>query len=97
VAAGAIALSNTMGTAIAGSRSLTATEARSIGTIGAGLLALAALITLFPVLIVSPLVIMMVWFGIALLSKALRLKQRVRARRQRLERREQDPTRFPAE
>ena len=40
LAAGAIALGNTVGTAIAGSRSLTATEARSIATIGAASLGL---------------------------------------------------------
>jgi cardiolipin synthase A/B len=84
LAAGAIALSHTVGTAIAGSRSLTATEARSIGTIGALLLAAATVITLFPVLIVSPIVITLLWFGIALLARAFRLSRRVRARRQRL-------------
>jgi cardiolipin synthase A/B len=84
LAAGAIALSNTVGTAIAGSRSLTATEARSIATIGALLLAIAAAITVFPALIVSPIVITLVWFGIALLIRASRLGRRVRARRQRL-------------
>jgi cardiolipin synthase len=84
LAAGAIALSNTVGTAIAGSRSLTATEARSIATIGTLLLAVAAAITVFPALIVSPIVITLVWFGIALLIRASRLGRRVRARRQRL-------------
>jgi cardiolipin synthase len=88
LAAGAIALSNTVGSAIAGSRSLTATEARSIATIGALLLALAAAITVFPVLIVSPIVITLVWFGIALLARAFRLGRRVRARRLRLQKHE---------
>lgn len=84
LAAGAIALSNTVGTAMGGSRSLTATESKSIGVIGAVLLALAVVITLFPVLVVSPLVIMLVWFGIALLARAFRLHRRVRrARRDR--------------
>jgi cardiolipin synthase len=85
LAAGAIALGNTLGTAIAGSRSLTATEARSIATIGALLLGAAALITLFPVLIISPIVITLLWFGIALLARAFRLGRRVRARRLRRE------------
>jgi cardiolipin synthase len=84
LAAGAIALSNTLGTAMGGSRSLTATEAKSIGVIGAMLLAAAVLITLFPVLIVSPLVITLAWFGVALLARAFRLHRRVeRARRSR--------------
>jgi cardiolipin synthase len=78
LAAGAIALSNTLGTAMGGSRSLTSTEAKSIAAIGAMLLAAAVLITLFPVLIVSPLVITLAWFGIALLARALRLHRRVR-------------------
>jgi cardiolipin synthase len=82
-AAGAIAISNTVGSAIGGSRSLTAMEARSIAIIGGLLLAAAILVSLFPVLIVSPLVITLVWFGIALLARALRLHRRVRARRQR--------------
>ena len=96
LAAGAIALSNTLGTAIAGSRSLTATEARSIATIGALLLGAAALITLFPVLIVSPIVITLLWFGIALLARAFRLGRRVRARRLRREESEAATTQLQA-
>jgi cardiolipin synthase len=86
-AAGAIALSNTVGTAVASSRSLTAMEARSVATIGVLLLVAATLITLFPVLLVSPLVIMLVWFGVALLARAFRLQGRVRSRRRRMHRR----------
>ena len=41
LAAGAIALGNTVGTAVGGSRSLTATEAKSVAVIGAVLVALA--------------------------------------------------------
>jgi cardiolipin synthase len=83
LAAGALALSSTIGKAV-GSRSLTATEAGSVAIIGFALLALAALITFFPVLIVSPLVIGLVWFGIAMLIRAFRLKRRVRLRRRKL-------------
>jgi cardiolipin synthase len=83
-AAGAIALSNSASTAIGGSRSLTATEARSVASIGVLLIAAALLISILPVLVVSPLVIMLVWFGIALLARAFRLSRRVRARRQKL-------------
>ncbi|HEY8384486.1 MAG TPA: phospholipase D-like domain-containing protein [Microvirga sp.] len=78
LAAGAIALSNTMSTAVGGARSLTATEAKSVASIGAGLLALAGLVTLFPVVVISPIVITLVWFGLALLAKSYRLHQRVR-------------------
>jgi cardiolipin synthase len=84
LAAGAIALSNTLGSATVGSRSLTATEAKSIATIGAILLALAALITLLPVLIALPLSITLAWFGAALLTRALGLYRRIRrVRRER--------------
>ncbi|NBJ12110.1 phospholipase D-like domain-containing protein [Microvirga arsenatis] len=85
LAAGALALSTTVGRAVgSGSRSLTATEASSIAIIGCVLLALAALITFFPVIIISPVVIALVWFGLALLIRAFRLKRRVRLRRRKL-------------
>src|SRR5215213_598279 len=84
LAAGAVALSNTVGTAMGSSRSLTATEARSIVAIGAMLIVAAVLITVLPVLIVSPLVITLARFGIALLARAFRLQRRVwRFRRER--------------
>ncbi|MXQ12704.1 cardiolipin synthase B [Microvirga makkahensis] len=83
LAAGALALSSSIGKAMS-SRSLTATETSSIAIIGSALLALAALITVFPVLIISPIVIGLVWFGLALLIRALRLKRRVRLRRRKI-------------
>lgn len=83
LAAGALALSSTVGKAV-GARSLTATEASSVAIIGAALLALAVLITFFPVVIISPVVIGLAWFGIALLIRAFRLKRRVRLRRRKL-------------
>ena len=52
--------------------------------IGFALLALAVLVTVFPVLIVSPIVIALAWLGIALLIRAFRLKRRVRLRRRKL-------------
>ena len=83
LAAGALALSSSIGKAMQ-SRSLTATESSSIGIIGFALLALAILITVFPVLIISPLVIGLVWFGLALLIRAFRVKRRVRLRRRKM-------------
>jgi len=85
LAAGALALSNSVGHAIGGSRSLTTTEAGSVVTIAVALLGLAGIITLFPVLIVSPIVIFLVWLGLALLIRGLRLKRRVRLRRRKIE------------
>jgi cardiolipin synthase len=85
LAAGALALSSAVGRAVgSGSRSLTATEASSIAIIGFALLALAALISFFPVLIISPVVIVLVWLGLALLIRAFRLKRRVRLRRRKI-------------
>ncbi|MBB4041145.1 cardiolipin synthase [Microvirga flocculans] len=83
LAAGALALSSTLGKSMH-SRSLTATEASSIALIGLVLLALAALVAFLPALIVAPLVIGLVWFGMALLIRSFRLKRRVRLRRRKL-------------
>jgi len=88
-AAGAIALSNTVGSAIAGARSLTSMEARSIATIGFLLIALAVIITVFPIIVISPLVITLAWFGVALLIRAMRLGRAVRLKRKRIEERRQ--------
>jgi len=83
LAAGALALSSTVGKAV-GSRSLTATEAGSVAIIGFALLALAALIMFVPVLVVAPVVIVLAWLALALLIRAFRLKRRVRLRRRKL-------------
>ncbi|HZH11501.1 MAG TPA: phospholipase D-like domain-containing protein [Microvirga sp.] len=83
LAAGALALSSSIGKAM-GSRSLTATETSSIAIIGFALLALAVVITVFPVLIVLPLVMGLVWFALALLIRAFRIKRRVRLRRRKM-------------
>ncbi|WP_243374819.1 phospholipase D-like domain-containing protein [Microvirga solisilvae] len=83
LAAGALALSSSIGKAV-GSRSLTTTETSSIAIIGFGLLALAILITAFPLLIVLPVVLALVWFALALLIRAFRIKRRVRLRRRKM-------------
>jgi cardiolipin synthase len=72
LATGAIGLGATVGAALSGSRSLTAMEARSIAPVGLALLALAALVTIFPFLLVSPMVIWLVWTALALMSRAWR-------------------------
>ncbi|MDQ4135715.1 MAG: cardiolipin synthase B, partial [Pseudomonadota bacterium] len=56
-------------------------EVRSIATIGALLLALAVAVTMFPVIVISPLVITLAWFGIALLVRAARLRSIIRRSR----------------
>jgi cardiolipin synthase len=74
LAAGAAALGQAAGAAMAGSRPLTAVEARSAAVIGAALLLVAAAVTVFPVLLVSPVVITLAWMGLALLRRAWRLR-----------------------
>jgi cardiolipin synthase len=97
LAAGAIALSNTVGAAVAGSRSLTITEARSIATIGFVLLALAVIIAAFPAIVTAPLVITCAWFGIALLTRAMRMWRRMRLhKRNSAPRRNDGARRMPA-
>lgn len=96
-AAGAIAISNTVGSAVGASRSLTAMEARSISIIGTLLLAAAILISVLPVLVVSPLVITLAWFGIALLARSFRLHRRVRARKRQQQHRSGRVKVWPAE
>lgn len=75
LAGGALGFGRMAGAAIGGTRSLTRAEAASVARIGLALLALAALITLFPVVVISPVVIMLVWLGVALLLKARRAKR----------------------
>jgi cardiolipin synthase len=83
LAAGAAALGQSAGAAMAGARPLTAVEARSAGIIGAVVLMLAAAVTIFPVLIVSPVVIMLAWIGLALLRRAWRLRAALKPRERR--------------
>ncbi|WP_112663854.1 phospholipase D-like domain-containing protein [Microvirga flavescens] len=87
LAAGAVALGSSIGRDSGGLRSLTATEAGSVATIGAMLLALAALVIVFPPLIILPVTLLLGWFGAALLIRSLRLRQRIRIMRHRWERR----------
>lgn len=84
LAAGALSLGASLSRAV-GARSLTATEARSAAIVGFALLAIAVLMTLFPVLIVSPVVIALAWLAAALLIRAFRLNYRLRLRRRKLE------------
>ncbi|MCG7394315.1 phospholipase D-like domain-containing protein [Microvirga sp. ACRRW] len=83
LAAGALALSNSIGKAM-GSRSLTATETSSIAIIGFALLALAVLTIVVPAIVVTPVVIGLVWFALALLIRAFRIKRRMRLRRRKM-------------
>jgi cardiolipin synthase len=79
--AGAVRLGHTLGAAFTGQRTLGPVEARVAGTIGAGLVALAALFALFPRLLAYPAAALLAWIGLALLRKAYLLRrERRRAR-----------------
>lgn len=85
LAAGALALSNRVSHAVGGSRSLTATEASSVATIGIVMLALATAISFFPFLIAVPFILFLAWIGLSLLVRSFRLRRRVRLRLLKLE------------
>ncbi|MGO4704970.1 phosphatidylserine/phosphatidylglycerophosphate/cardiolipin synthase family protein [Microvirga sp. 2MCAF38] len=87
LAAGAVALGSSIGRGSGGLRSLTSTEAGSVATIGSILIALAVLVVVFPPIVVLPITILLGWLGAALLIRSLRLKQRIRITRRKLERR----------
>lgn len=91
LAAGAAAVGQAAGAAMVGARPLTAVEARSAGIIGGVLLGLAAAVTFFPVLIVSPIALMLAWIGLALLRRAWRLRMALRPREPRRVRARRDP------
>ena len=72
-AAGVLRLSNAVGAAITGHRVLGPVEAQLMLTAGVLLLACAVAIRLFPGLLLYPVLVMMVWFGLAFLYMAFRL------------------------
>src|SRR6185295_3532654 len=77
-AAGALRIGRTVGAALTDQRVLAATEARLVGTVGLVLLAAAVVGILWPLVLVVPLAIILIWMAIALLVRAYKLR---RARR----------------
>lgn len=73
LAAGAASLGNAAGAAMTARRPLTPMEARSMMHMGLALLALAAIAALLPLLFVLPFVIVLVWTGASLLTRAWKL------------------------
>ena len=73
VAAGALSVSNTIGAAIINRRVLGPAEAKIMVCAGLVLLIIAALATLWPLLLVIPFTLCAVWLAIALLIQAYRL------------------------
>ncbi len=72
-AASAMRLANTVGAAVANHRTLGRAEGRILALAGVGLVALAALALLWPRFIVTPLALLAVWVGLALMWRSFRL------------------------
>jgi cardiolipin synthase len=75
-AAGALRLTHTVGAAITNRRVLGRTEAGVMAGVGAGLIALAALGILWPLVLAVPIVLIGGWMGIALIVRAVELRTR---------------------
>lgn len=81
-AAGAVRIGNAVGAAFTDHRVLGPVEARLMAVAGVSLLLLAAVFVLFPVVLVYPLLVLLVWFGAALLYRGFKLRvERRRAER----------------
>jgi cardiolipin synthase A/B len=74
-AAGAVRIGNTVGAAFTGRRVLEPVEARLMTAVGALLLSLGAIFAFFPRVLVYPLLIILFWFGSALLYRSYQLHQ----------------------
>jgi cardiolipin synthase len=75
-AAGAVRIGNAVGAAFANRRVLEPVEARLMTSAGALLLILAALLALFPRVLVYPLLVIFVWLGVALLYRSYTLHRK---------------------
>jgi cardiolipin synthase len=80
-AAGAIRIGNTVGAAFTGRRVLEPVEARLMTTVGALLLLLAVLFAVFPRAFAYPLLIVLVWLGLALLYRSCKLYRQGKRKR----------------
>jgi cardiolipin synthase len=82
-AAGAVSLGNTAGAAMMAARTLSATEEKSLASIGLVLVSLASAAAIFPHFFVLPFALIIGWIGVGLLARAWRLHRDERRRRQR--------------
>lgn len=80
LAAGALGVGNTMGAAITNRRVLGPADVKTMTLGGFALLALAAIVSLWPLLLVIPLALLAAWVAIAILIRAWRLHQESRTR-----------------
>ena len=84
VAAGALRIGNAVGAAFTHRRVLEPVEARLMTSAGALFLFLAAVVALFPALLVYPLLAVFVWLGVVLLYGSYKLHREGRRRRKAL-------------
>lgn len=80
LASAGIGLKGALKAAAGGTRRLDAMEARSVALLGLALLAIAAAVTVFPVLLVSPVVITLAWIAVGLLLRSWRAARALRRR-----------------
>ena len=80
-AAGAIRIGNVVGAAFTGRRVLESVEARLMTGAGALLLVLAVLFAVFPRALAYPLLIILVWLGLALLYRSFKLYRQGKLKR----------------
>jgi cardiolipin synthase len=82
--AGAIRVGNTMGAALGGYRVLAPAEAKALLVAGVALIAAAALALLFPWVALAPVVVTLVWLGIALVFHGAKIsRESARSRRRK--------------
>jgi cardiolipin synthase len=75
VTAGALRLGNTVGAALGGYRVLGPMEATLLLATGVALLAGAALAIAFPWVVLAPVVVVLVWLGVALVIESVRVRR----------------------
>ncbi len=80
-AAGVLRIGNAVGAAITHRRVLEPVEARLMATAGASFLLVAALVALFPPVLVYPLLAIFVWLGVVLLYRSFKLRREGRIAR----------------
>lgn len=73
--AGVVRISNAVGSAFTGKRVLDSTEARLVTSIGIALLALAALIAVFPYILIYPTLALLLVLGVALMYRGHKLRR----------------------
>jgi cardiolipin synthase len=79
-AAGALRIGNVLGAALTNRRVLEPVEMRLVSLTGFALFVLAMLFVIFPRALAYPASVVLAWFGVALLVRAIRLSRKKRGR-----------------